>query len=163
MNMRTLRDLSSIGYKIEASMAIGSSDRDPQYILDSFDVESFDDITTEHPVVKKEIEKLTKHLENKEQTLSGGRWHLYLAHNDIGWTFLDIGYCVFEEKTEIVECKVKDKNGVEGKAFLKEVSAEKIENFKYYDVDGNLFEGEVLHSDSNVYFQLKRLEKKEQQ
>lgn len=154
------RDLMTLGYHFHTSMSIGSTDREPEELLKKFDVDSFDKITTEHPKVKEQIDNLVKHMKNKGETLpDGGSWVVYRGSNDIAWTYIDIAYVSFEPKSEITICRVKDSDGNETKVFLKEVSAEKIKDFKYFDANDKLFDGEVISSDTFIYFHLKRIEK----
>ncbi len=158
--MKEYKTLNSIGYRELSHISICSSDRGLDEVLKLMNVESIDEITLDHEMVQKNINLIIKDDEKKgNEPLSGGEWMLYLDSNGIGWTFINVGYFVFEQLEEITTCFVNLPDGTSDTLYLKEVSAPKLEDFTYFFADGKKFEGEVTYSETLVYYTIRKANK----
>lgn len=155
------KELNLLGYTCHQQMDVVSTDRGEDDLLSELGLDSINDLTVEHPKAKDAINRLSKHLTDKEifDLPNNGKWMVFSTHNDIGWTFVCIGYFTFEEKEELTTCKIKIDDDSTTTAFLKEVSAPTLADFKYYNADGSVFDGTVVSSDTNIRFLLSRIEK----
>lgn len=161
--MKSIKELVGLGYEELLSISVGSSDRGMEELLENMGVTSLDQITLESEKVKDLQERLIaneiKH--DRDSFKQDGEWILFSDSNGIGWSFISLGYFIFNKKSEVTTCSVRYPDGTESKLYLKEVSDKQLEDFKYFFADGREFDGEVLYSDTNVYFAVRRQSKKE--
>lgn len=159
--MKEIKTLDAMGYNLLSSISIWSSDRGLDDILKLMKFESIDKITLEHEKVQEHINLILESDAKKgKEPLSGGQWMLYLSHNGIGWTFIEVGYFVFEQVEEITTCFVVLPDGTEDTLYLKEISAPKLEDFTYFFANGDKFEGKVTSSNTLAHYTNRKLNKK---